>query len=149
MTLGKRYLDFFPDWVEAISGNGIDHGNEGLTSRQAGIRLIDEVKRPVMLEDRLFSRSREFHELDVKELVVVICRYRAGFAFTAASLRCSCESHDCGRNEFEVMYFHWVFWVEFVCFPPAKGEMHEWGSGSRKMKRSIVKRDGWRVTSVG
>jgi hypothetical protein len=37
MALGERNLDFFPDGVETIGGDGISHRSERLASRQTGV----------------------------------------------------------------------------------------------------------------
>src|SRR5260370_21062850 len=56
-------LHFFPDRIEAVRRDGINHRNKRLPSGQTGVRLADKVERVVVLKDRLLSDSPEIHEL--------------------------------------------------------------------------------------
>lgn len=49
VTGRERNLHFQPDGVEAVTGDGVNHRNEGLASGQASVRLEDEVEGFVML----------------------------------------------------------------------------------------------------
>src|SRR6266851_279 len=65
-------LHFFPDRIEAVRRDGNNHRNKRLPSRETGVRLVDKVERVVVLKERLLSGSRELHELDCEQVVVVI-----------------------------------------------------------------------------
>src|SRR5882762_1211040 len=115
MARRKGNLHFFPDRVEAIAGDSIDHRNKRLPSRQTRVRLVDEVEGCVVLKKALFSGRREFHELDLEEVVVVIGGYYAGRAVSASSLRAGHERQcqTCPDDEFENVLFH--TWVCLYC----------------------------------
>src|SRR6266478_4635408 len=101
-------LHFLPDRVEAICGDGINHRNKRLASRQTGVRLVDKVERCVVLKEGLFSIGREFDELDGEEVVVVISGYCAGRTASAACSR-TCRERQCQTcpgDEFEKVSFH-------------------------------------------
>src|SRR2546421_8115415 len=44
MTGREGDLHFFPDRVEAVAGDSVNHRNKGLTSGQTGVRLVNEVE---------------------------------------------------------------------------------------------------------
>src|SRR6266581_68908 len=108
MARREADLHLFPDEVEAIARDGIDHGNKRLVSRQAGVRLEDEVEGTVVLKQSPFSCGREFHELDVEEVAVVISGYYACRTVRAPSPRTGRERQcqGCPDDEFENMLFH-------------------------------------------
>src|SRR5947207_625591 len=108
MARREADLHFLPDWVEAIAGDGIDHGKKRLVSRQAGVGLVDEVEGRVVLKQGPFSGRREFHELDVEQVAVVISGYYAGRTVRAPSPRTGHERQcqGCPDHEFENMLFH-------------------------------------------
>src|ERR1044071_6892826 len=101
-------LHLFPDWIEPIARDGIDHGNKWLVSRQAGVRLVDEVERSVVLKQDPFSSRREFHELDFEQVAVVISWYYTGRTVRASSTHTGHERQcqGCPEDEFENLLFH-------------------------------------------
>src|SRR6266581_7130938 len=108
MARREADLHLFPYWVEAIAGDGIDHGNKRLVSRQASVRLVDEVEGSVVLKQGPFSSRREFHELDVEQVAVVISGYYTGRTVRAPGPR-TCHERQCQGcpgDEFANMLFH-------------------------------------------
>src|SRR6516162_303115 len=59
VACGEGNLNFLPDGVKTISRNGINHRDERLASGQAGIRLVNEVERTVVLQECFFRGGRE------------------------------------------------------------------------------------------
>ena len=108
MARREADLHLFPDWVEAIAGDGIDHGNKRLVSWQAGVRLVDEVEGGVVLKQGPFSGRREFHELDIEQVAVVISGYYAGRTVRAPGTRTGHEREcqGCPNDDFENMLHH-------------------------------------------
>ena len=108
MARREGNLHFFPDRVEAIGGDSINHRNKRLTPGQTGVRLVDEIEGFVVLKEGPFSGRREFHELDSEQVVVVIGGYYAGRTVWAASLRTGRERQrqTCPDNEFDYVFFH-------------------------------------------
>jgi len=101
-------LHFFPDRVEAIGGDSINHRNKRLASRQTGVRLKYKVEGCVVLKKRLFGGRREFHELDVEQVVVVIGRYGFARAACASDLRghYDRDRQACPGDQFKNVIFH-------------------------------------------
>src|SRR5437870_4300022 len=120
----KGDLHFLPDRVEAIGGDGINHRNERLAPRQAGVRLVDEVEGCVVLNEGPFSSRREFHELDCEQVVVVIGGYCAGRTASACCPR-GCRQHQCQTcpgDELGNVLFHsfdlvWTTLVVYTASP--------------------------------
>src|SRR6266404_2278263 len=108
MARREGNLYFFPDRIEAIAGDGINHRNKRLASRQTRVRLVDKVERCVVLKESLFSGRREFHELDLEQFGVVIGRDYAGRTVCAACPRAyhQRERETCAGDEFKNMLFH-------------------------------------------
>src|SRR5882672_6107531 len=96
-------LHFFPDRVETIGGDSINHRNKWLTPGQTGVRLVDEIEGFVVLKEDPLSGRREFHELDSEQVVVVISGYYAGRTVRATSVRTGHERQrqTCPDNEFD------------------------------------------------
>src|SRR5260221_10580809 len=94
MASREGNLNFFPDRVEAIARNSINDGNKRLASRQTRVRLVNEVEGCVVLNQGLFSGRREFNELDVEQIVVVIGRN----CFTRAGAPSRRGWEDCDRQ---------------------------------------------------
>src|SRR6266436_7259822 len=110
MALREGNLHFFPDRVEAIAGDSINHRNKRLASRQTGVRLVDEVEGCVVLKQSLFSGGREFHELDVEQFGVVIGGNYAASTVRGSSPRANTDHERQGQTgpdyEFEEVLFH-------------------------------------------
>ncbi len=76
MALGEGDLHLFPNWIESIRGDGINHGDKRLSAGQAGVGLIDEVERTIVLQKGLLRRSRKLHKLNGEQVVIIIGGYR-------------------------------------------------------------------------
>src|SRR5215470_14539872 len=78
VSCSEGYLNLFPDGVEAICRNSIDHRDERLAAGQTRVGLVNEIQRGVVLKERLFSCRLEFNELDRKEVSIIVGRHFAG-----------------------------------------------------------------------
>src|SRR5213075_3464171 len=94
MARREADLHLFPYGIESIAGDCINHGKKRLASRQAGVRLVDEVEGSVVLKQGPFRSGREFHELDFEQAAVVISGYYAGRTVCAPGPS-TCHERQC------------------------------------------------------
>src|SRR5258707_3392026 len=86
MTLSEGDLHLFPDWVEPMGWNSINHRDKWQVSGQPRVRLVDEVERFVVLKDGSFRGRRKFDEMDGEQVPIVIRRNFTGDALWAPCL---------------------------------------------------------------
>src|SRR5437763_9614964 len=73
----ERDLHLFPQRIEPVSLDGIEHTDEWLSVRQPGVGHIDDVDRPVMLVIRDLSTGRQLKEINGEQLAIIIGRHVA------------------------------------------------------------------------
>src|SRR5438105_880492 len=85
-------LHLFPDRIETIARDSIDHRNKRLASGQTGVRLVNKIEGVVVLKESPFSGRWEFHKLNFEQIAIVIGWYYAGRTVPASSAR---RCHEC------------------------------------------------------
>ena len=117
MSRREGNLHFFPDRIEAIAGDSVNHRNKRCASGQTRVRLVDEVEGCVVLKDSLFSGRREFHEQDVEQLGVVIGGHYAATTVRAASPFYRLFSNDGAKGlfrEYPKENAYWLFVIGVI-----------------------------------